>query len=232
LWLHAGTLVSVVLAEGTQFYGGGKYTYVVLYKYLPFFSSSRTPGRLIIWTTLLLAILAAGAIGALVGRSYDVAAERGPVANRPGLLMRVATLLPLLLVLAEGTNWHTLQHPVVPSQPAAMRTVDGPLLVLPSDALTDENVMLWSTTKFQKIVNGGSGFYPADQQEVRNVAKSFPDQASVQYLRGLGIRAVVVLKQQAAGSTDYSKAASPDVPLDGLGITRQDMGDTLVYRLS
>jgi hypothetical protein len=232
LWLLAGTLVSIVLAEGTEFYGGGKYTYVLLYKYLPFFSSSRTPGRLIVWTTLLLAILAAGAVGALVSRSYDVAAERGPVANRPGLLLRMATLLPLLLVLAEGTNWHTLQHPVVPSQPAAMRTVDGPLLVLPSDALTDENVMLWSTTKFQKIVNGGSGFYPTDQQEVRNVAKSFPDQASVQYLRGLGIRAVVVLKQQAAGSTDYSKAASPDVPLDGLGITRADMGDTFVYRLN
>ncbi|GIH13185.1 hypothetical protein [Rugosimonospora africana] len=232
LWLLAGTLVSIVLAEGTEFYGGGKYTYVFLYKYLPFFSSSRTPGRLVIWTTLLLAILAAGAVGALVGRSYDVAAERGPVATRPGLLLRVATLLPLLLVLAEGTNWHTLPHPVVPAQPAALRTVDGPMLVLPSDALIDENVMLWSTTKFQKIVNGGSGFYPTDQQEVRNVAKSFPDQASVEYLRNLGIRAVVVLKQQAAGSTDYSKAASPDVPYQDLGITRQDLGDTFVYRLS
>ncbi|GAA5189152.1 hypothetical protein GCM10023322_41400 [Rugosimonospora acidiphila] len=231
LWLLAGTLLSVALAEGTQFYGGGKYTYVLLYKYLPFFSSSRTPGRLIIWTTLLLGILAAGAIGALVGRSYDVAAERGPVATRPGLLLRLATLLPLVLVLAEGTNWHSLQHPVVPAQPAAMRTVQGPMLVLPSDALTDENVMFWSTTKFQKIVNGGSGFYPADQQNTRNIAKSFPDQPSVDYLRGLGIRAVVVLKAQALNSTDYAKAAAPDVPIDGLGITRQDMGDTIVYEL-
>jgi hypothetical protein len=231
LWLLAGTVLSILLAMGTQFYGG-TFTYKVLYDYLPFFNSSRTPGRLVIWTTLLLAILAAGAVGALVSRSYDMAAERGPIASRPGWALRLATLLPLLLVLAEGANWHTLPHPVVPSQPAALRIVDGPLLVLPSDALTDENVMLWSTTKFQKIVNGGSGFYPNDQQQTRQAAKTFPDQNSVDYLRGIGVRAVVVLKQQAGSSTDYARAASPDVPIAGLGISRQDMGDTIVYTLN
>jgi hypothetical protein len=231
LWLLAGTVLSMILAMGTQFYGG-TYTYVLLYKYLPFFSSSRTPGRLVIWTTLLLAILAAGAVGALVGRSYDVAAEHRPVASRPGLALRLATLLPLLLVLAEGTNWHTLPHPVVPTQPAAFRTVEGPMLVLPSDSLIDENVMLWSTSKFQDMVNGGSGFLPNDQQQARQVAKSFPDQGSVDYLRQIGVRTVVVLKQQAAGSADYAKAAAPDVPIDGLGISRQDEGDTIVYTLN
>jgi hypothetical protein len=229
LWLLAGVVGSVILAMGTQFFGG-TYTYVVLYDLLPFFSSSRTPGRLVIWTTLLLAILAAGAVAALVGRSYDLAAERAP--GRPGLLLRLATLLPVLLVLAEGTNWHRLDHPVVPQQPAAMRTVDGPLIVLPSGDLPDENAMIWSTTKFQRMVNGGSGFEPSDQQVTRAVTRSFPDGNSVDYLRRLGVRAVVVLKAQAAGSPEYARAADPNTSIDGLGIDRRDDGDTIVYTLN
>jgi hypothetical protein len=227
LWLLAGTVLSIILAMGTTFYHGD-FTYLVLYDYLPFWSSSRTPGRLVIWTTLLLAILAAGAVGALVDRSYEIAAERVPY--RPNVLLRLATLLPVLLVLAEGTNWGKLDHPVVPTQPAAFRTVSGPMIVLPSDQLTDENVMIWSTTKFQQMVNGGSGFYPNDQQATRQAVKSFPDAASVQYLRQLGIRSVIVLKSQAQNS-DYARAAATDVSIDGLGITRQDDGDTIVYTL-
>jgi hypothetical protein len=228
LWLLAGVVVSIILAMGTQFFGG-TYTYVVLYRALPFFSASRTPGRLVIWTTLFLGILAAGAVGALVSRSYELAAERVP--GRPGPLLRLATLLPVLLVLAEGTNWHRLDHPVVPAQPAAMRTVDGPLIVLPSDELQDENVMLWSTTRYQKLVNGGSGFRPTDQQNTRLVTRAFPDQGSVDYLRQLGVRTVVVLKAQASTSADYARAADPNTPIDGLGIDRRDDGDTIVYTL-
>ena len=228
LWLLAGVVVSIILAMGTQFFGG-TYTYVQLYNHLPFFSSSRTPGRLVIWTTLFLAILAAGAVGALVRRSYELAAERAP--GRPNALMRLATLLPVLLVLAEGTNWGRLDHPVVPAQPAAMRTVEGPLLVLPSDQLQDENVMIWSTSKFQKMVNGGSGFQPNDQANTRQVVHSFPDEASVTYLRQLGVRTVIVLKAQAAGSADYARSADLSAPIAGLGIERQDDGDTIVYTL-
>ena len=229
LWLLAGVIGSVILAMGTQFFGG-TYTYVQLYNHLPFFSSSRTPGRLVIWTTLFLAILAAGAVGALVRRSYELAAERAP--GRPNALMRLATLLPVLLVLAEGTNWGRLDHPVVPAQPAAMRTVEGPLLVLPSDQLQDENVMIWSTTKFQKMVNGGSGFQPNDQSNTRQVVRSFPDGPSVDYLRQLGVRTVVVLKAQAAGSADYARAADLSVPIADLNIERQDDGDIIIYTLN
>ncbi len=228
LWLLLGVVVSIILAMGTEFFGG-TYSYVVLYNVLPFWSSSRTPGRLVIWTTLLLAILAAGAVGTLVQRSHELAAERAP--GRPNLLMRLATLLPVLLVLAEGTNWGKLDHPVVPAQPAAIRAVEGPLMVLPSSQLQDENVMIWSTTKFQRMVNGGSGFDPTDQQNTRAVTRSFPDQASVDYLRRLGIRTVIVLKAEAAGSGDYARAADPSVPIDGLGINRIDDGDTYIYTL-
>lgn len=226
--LVAGVLVSGVLALGTNV-AGGRFTYGPLYYHLPGWNSSRTPGRLVIWVTLLLAILAAGAVTALAQRSTDLAKEHIP--SRPRPLARLLLLIPLLMVLAEGTNWTTLPHPEVPAQPAAMRTVGAPLLVLPSDPLTDMNIMLWSTTKFQKMVNGNSGFYPTNQTNTRSIAKTFPDQASVDYLRQIGIRYVLVVKDRAAGG-DYANAANPDLPIDGLGITRQDQGDTILYTLN
>lgn len=226
--LLIGTAASVILGMGTNFLGG-RYTYVPLFHHLPGWNAIRTPGRLVVWTTLLLAILAAGAVGAMVQRSNPLTEARIP--SRPSPLVRLALLLPLLLVIAEGTNWTKLQHPEVPKAPAAMSTVGAPLLVLPSDPLTDSNIMLWSTTKFQRMVNGNSGFYPTDQQQTRQAAKSFPDQPSVDYLRQLGIKYVLVVKDRAAGG-DYAKAASLDTPVDGLGITRVDQGDTILYTLN
>ena len=223
LWLLAGVLVSIALGMGTQFFGGTA-GYLLLYRYLPGFDSIRTPGRLVVWTTILLAVLAAGAVSALVSRAYALAELRYPF--RPGPLLRLVTLLPLVLVLAEGAT--RLGHPVVPGQPAALRHPRGPILVLPSDQLTDENVMLWSTTSFPKIVNGGSGFIPRGQAETRERTVAFPDPDSVAYLRKLGVRTVVVLRDRVPG-TPYERAAS--TPVDGLGIAREVRGDTVIFDL-
>jgi hypothetical protein len=228
LILFLGVVVSVIFAMGTNFFGG-TFTYALIFHYLPGWDAIRTPGRLIIWTTLLLAILAAGAVGALVSRAGEIIAERIP--SRPGLLLRVALVLPVLLLLAEGTNWTALDHPTVPTQPAAMRTVVGPLMVLPSDQLTDENVMIWSTTWYQKMVNGGSGFTPLDQDATRKATETFPDQASVDALRRIGVRTVIVLKDRVGG-TPYEKAAAMNTPIDGLGLDRRDAGDTIIYTLT
>jgi hypothetical protein len=225
LLLLAGVLVSGILAMGTRFFGG-TFTYLPLFKYLPGWDGLRTPGRLMIWTTLLLGVLAAGAVSAFAKRARDIsAAERIP--PRPGPLLRLATLLPLVLVLAEGLN--STPTPIVPAQPAALRTVDGPVLVLPSDQGTDQHVMLWSTSRFQDVVNGGSGFTPQSLAQVREVTQTFPDQNSVDYLRGLGVKTVVLLKDQLAG-TPWEYAV--DLPVDQFGIQREDDGDTIVFRLS
>jgi hypothetical protein len=111
-----------------------------------------------------------------------------------------------------------------------MRTLAGPLMVLPSDPLTDENVMLWSTTKFQPMDNGGSGFGPTDQSATRTAMHNFPDEPSVAYLRRIGIKEVIVVKDRIAGNTDYPNAGTTQ-PVDDLGITRQDDGDTIVYTI-
>ncbi|MDM4721727.1 hypothetical protein QTQ03_19815 [Micromonospora sp. WMMA1363] len=223
LLLLAGVVVTMVLAMGTEFIGG-RFTYAPLFEHLPGWNGLRTPGRLMLWTTLLLGLLAAGAVSAFAARVREISAQRIP--SWPSPWLRLATLLPLLLVTVEGLN--RTPHPVVPVQPAAMRTVDGPLLVLPSGQNQDQPVMLWSTTHFQDIVNGGSGFTPTLLDDVRRVTIAFPDLTSVEYLRTLGVRNVLVMRDQVAG-TPWE--ISIDAPTDGLGITREEIGDVVVFRL-
>ncbi|MBG6101392.1 hypothetical protein IW249_001806 [Micromonospora vinacea] len=223
LLLLAGVLVTMAFAMGTRFFDG-TFTYVPLFEHLPGWSGLRTPGRLMLWTTLLLGLLAAGAVTALTDRVRELTAQRIP--SWPGPWLRMATLLPLLLVTVEGLN--TTPHPVVPTQPAAMRSAQGPLLVLPSNQSLDQHVMLWSTDGFPDVVNGGSGFTPRQLDDVRRVSQSFPDQTSVDYLRTLGVRTVVLLRGEVVG-TPWE--ISIDAPVESLGISRQDVGDAVVYRL-
>ncbi|MGW3610913.1 hypothetical protein ACWD6N_13605 [Micromonospora sp. NPDC005163] len=223
LLLLAGVLLTMAFAMGTRFFDGA-FTYVPLFEHAPGWNALRTPGRLMLWTTLLLALLAAGAVTALTERVRDLAAQRIP--SWPGPWLRLATLLPLLLVTVEGLN--TTPHPVVPTQPAALRTVEGPLLVLPSNQSLDQHVMLWSTSGFPDVVNGGSGFTPRQLDDVRRVTQSFPDQTSVDYLRTFGVRTVVLLRGQVAG-TPWE--ITIDAPVDTLGITRQEIDGAVVYRL-
>ncbi|TQJ25853.1 hypothetical protein FBZ33_6225 [Micromonospora sp. A202] len=223
LLLLAGVLVTMAFAMGTRFFDG-TFTYVPLFEHLPGWNGLRTPGRLMLWTTLLLGLLAAGAVTALTDRVRELTAQRIP--SWPGPWLRTATLLPLLLVAVEGLN--TTPHPVVPTQPAAMRSTEGPLLVLPSNQSLDQHVMLWSTSGFPDVVNGGSGFTPRQLDDVRRVSQSFPDQTSVDYLRTLGVRSVVLLRGQVVG-TPWE--ITIDAPVESLGISRQDVGDAVVYRL-
>ena len=225
IWLLGGTTVSLILAMGTQFFGGYA-TYLPLFWWAPGWSGIRTPGRLFVWTTLGLAILAAGAVAALVRRADELAVERVPA--RPSPLMRLATIVPLLLVLGEGTN--SIDHPVVPSAPVGYSGAAAPLFVLPSNSSSDFLPMYWSTAGFPKIVNGASGFNPKEQLKARDMARTFPDQASVDYLREIGVRSVVVVKAKA--DRDYPRAVAPDRYADGLGIRWQDYPEIIVYSLS
>ncbi len=106
--------------------------------------------------------------------------------------------------------------------------------MLPSDQNTDEMVMLWSTTLFQPIVNGGSGFTPDQQSQLRDAAVNFPDADSVAKLRAAGVKSVVVLRNKPPTllPDDFGKAESPDVPIDGLGITRTVDDETIIYTLN
>ncbi|MEU4243051.1 hypothetical protein [Actinoplanes sp. NPDC026619] len=224
LFLLAGLAVTIILTLGTNFFGG-RWTYLPLFGHLPASAGTRVPGRLMLWVTLLLAVLAAGAVAEFVRRADHWAELRIP--PWPGPWLRTATLIPLALVLVEG--WNSTAHPIIPDQPTAMRTITGPVLVLPTAELTDQMVMLWSTSRFQQIANGSGGFAAGRQADLRRNAATFPDQASVEYLRGQGITTVLLLRGYVAG-TPWERAG--DVPVDSLGITREDLDDAVVFRLS
>ncbi|GAB2580462.1 hypothetical protein Aab01nite_57000 [Paractinoplanes abujensis] len=224
LLLLAALAVTIVLTLGTNFYEG-RWTYLPVFGHLPGSLGLRIPGRLMIWATLLLAVLAAGAVAEFVRRAEHLSEQRIP--PWPGPWLRLATFVPLMLVLLEG--WNATAHPLVPAQPTAMRTVSGPMLVLPTTALTDQTVMLWSTTRFQPMVNGtNGGFAAARQAELRRNVEAFPDAASIDYLRSLNIDRVLLLRSQSAG-TPWERAG--DIPVDALNIRREDLDDAVLFHL-
>ncbi|GIF69488.1 hypothetical protein Ais01nite_75230 [Asanoa ishikariensis] len=212
LLLAAAVIASIVFGMGTQGPGGGRLTYGLLYV-LPGFDGIRTPGRLVIWTTLLLAVLAAGAVTALAQR----------VRWRPiGLAL---ALLPLLAV-AEGLN--TTPHPPVPAAPPVLATAQAPLLVLPTGATIDGIPMLWTTDRFPTMVNGAAAFTPQRQAAARTAALHFPDASSVAVLRATGVRSVVVVRDAVVG-TPYETTVWGTT--SGLPLTRVDTPEAVVYLL-
>jgi hypothetical protein len=223
LLLLAGTLASMVLVLGTNGPAQGEWGYLLLFN-LPGFSGVRTPGRLIVWTTLLLALLAAGGVGALV-ESLGALGERRGV-PRAMLWAQLVLLLPAALVLGEGLG--TTPHAPVPSAPAVLSRVPGPYLVLPSNYAIDPLVMLWSTDRYAPVVNGNSGVLPTELARTRDQVRQFPSATSVAYLRSIGVRTVVVFPSlMPRGSADTAAST-----IDGLGITRTVEGDAVVFTLS
>jgi hypothetical protein len=215
------TLVVTIFALGTTVLGGN-YTYLLLWRYLPGWDALRTPGRLIIWTTLLVALLAAGAITRLT----QLLAERGWQRR----LVAFALLLPALGALAEGVPAQT--YAAVPGIPPDLHTLftqsNGPILILPETSLSDFSYLIWSTDGFPLIANGNSGNFPPQYQEIIADTKNFPDQLGVAVLDQYDIHTVVVLKV-AAATTPY--AAALNRPLTGLPVTKTESQDMMVFTI-
>jgi hypothetical protein len=214
LWLAAAAVASVLLGLGTTL-AGGRYTILPMQAHLPGWDSVRTTGRLVLYTTLAAGLLAAYAVTALQ--------ERLPRGRGWALL---ACLLPLAVTL-EGLG--SVAHPAVPPLPQAVRAAPAPVLVLPSDGFHDAAVMTWSTQSWPDVVNGSTSIEPRQITELRQRVAGFPDAASVDYLRRLGVRTVVLLPGYAVG-TPWQGAEQR--PVDGLALVRQRAsGGDWLYRL-
>ena len=209
LVLAGVVVVGVALGMGTRFPGGGRFTYLVLLHHAPGWAGLRTPGRLIVFVTLALCLLAAAGVDVLARRST-----------------RLVPASALAVVLAEGVSH--IPHPRVEPPPAALRDVTGPVFVLPSDPYNDDAAMFWSTAGFPALLNGSSGFTPASLDELRRQTAGFPDPASVELLRRRGVRTVVVLRNRIRG-TAWQAAA--DKPVVGLPLTRSERSGAVVFAL-
>ncbi|BCJ63623.1 hypothetical protein [Polymorphospora rubra] len=154
-------------------------------------------------------------------------AARTPAARRRrDRLALTLSLVPLALVLLEGVN--RTPHPPVPSAPLALRDVAEPLLILPPEGIAELHYMLFSTDGFPRIANGLAAHVPQTQAQTRTMTVSFPDAASIDYLAELGVRTVVVLPDYLPG-TGWQDML--DRPIDGLPVTREQVGGAVVFRL-
>jgi hypothetical protein len=212
--LAAGVAGTAWLAMGTAGPSHGRYGYLLLYRFLPGFDGTRTPGRLVLWTTLLLCVLTAGTLTALERRRTRF----------PRLTALVLTL-SLVAVTAEGIN--RTPHPDVPTTPIALSTLSAPVLVLPTDELADLHVMLWSTDAFPKVWNGSSSYNSPNRAALRTLMTKFPDPHSVSVLRALGVQTVVVLPE--AAGTAYDSALRSDGT--GLDVQRSQLNGATVFTL-
>jgi hypothetical protein len=232
--LVLGTLTAVLLTLGAKVPWHGDPGYLTLSKHLPGWSALRTPGRMMVWLSLLLAVLAAGAVSAVVawvraGAPWPTAATGWSkhLGRAKFVVLRVALLIPLALVLVEGIN--RTGHPEVLPYPAAMKAAPEPILVLPSQGSLEMSIMLWTTNGFPRTPNGLVSFVPDSQGRIRSESLSFPDRASVAALRADGIKSVIVLPQWLP---DTPWAGVPDRSVEGLGITREDIDGAILYRLA
>jgi hypothetical protein len=225
-WRLALVLVTVlvgVLTLGTRFPGlsAADSPFVQVWRHVPGWAAVRDPGSLIVFVTLALALLAAGAVSRLAG--WGTRFRPG----RPGLRVAVLLVLPVLVGL-EG--WAHIPLTTVPAVPKAMATAPGPTLVLPSIPAVDSQAMFWSTTRdFPAVANGYDRLLPSTLGAMRAELLGFPDARSVQYLRRQGFRSVVVLKQPLPIQLWQNAGAVPD---PSLGLTRTDLGDSILYTLS
>jgi hypothetical protein len=223
LALLAGAALTVVLLLGTHGPGGGRFGYLWLTRHVPGFESQRAPSNLVLWTTLLLGLLAAGGLCGLADRTTLLAQRDG--LPGPTAEAYAALLLPVALLFVEGLGAPAYRP--VPPAPAVLSQVQGPYLVLPSDS-RDGDVMLWSTGGFPDVVNGAGRLTPTELARTRGLVRTFPDAASVDYLRKLGVRTVVLLPDRVRG-TPWEHAAQ--TPVDGLGVTREERSGGILFRL-
>jgi len=222
LGLLAAAAAFALLSLGFETSGLGRFLpYRALYELVPGWSSVRVPTRLHTFTTLALALLAAGGAASVLAR---VRGRRG--------LTAVACVLLVAAVLAEGAGfgpgrWYP--HPEAPPAPAGLAGLADPLLSLPVAAADNRRYLLWSTDGFPRMVNGRSSITPARTTSLLADMTGFPDAASVDALRRLGVRTVVLHTDRLAGTP---WAVWRERSLDGLGVKRRLAGRLVVYEIS
>jgi hypothetical protein len=232
-WLRIGLGVGVgaitVLALGFELEGGLLWPYRWLYEFFPGWEAIRTPGRLVTFSSLGLALLAAAGAERLAA----AASRRVPAGRAAAAGAAVAALLALAIAV-EGRGlpfdpFDDQAQPEVDAVPASVADVPDPQLHLP--ALTAEDnrrYLLWSTDGFPLIVNGRASTRPDSIERLIEEMAPFPDAATVARLREFGVRSVVLHTDRAAASP---QAMAVSKATKGLGLRVEQRGPLVIYEL-
>jgi hypothetical protein len=225
--LGAGTALCAVISTGmTSATGARRFLepYRFLFDHAPGWDTVRTSGRVNVLTSLGLALLA-GAGAAAVARRLRRALPPGA---RWHHVPRVAAVVLVAAIVIEGFG--PLPFAGVPPPPAGLANLEAPVLHLPQDTSAYvARYMYWSTANFDPIVNGTGSFKPTRTERLLTAVRSFPDATSVERLRRIGVRTVVLHREFLAGTPWQS---APGRPIEQLPVTREVRGDLVIYRLA
>jgi hypothetical protein len=225
-WLAVGVVIASVLAIGFQEEGGLLYPYRIAYELLPGVEGIRVPGRLVTFSSLGLALLAAA------GAELAIRSTAGR-ARAPAAPSAVAVVL-VLAVLVEGRGlpfdpFDDQAQPPPPEPPADISAIPAPQLHVPASRPEDNRrYLLWSTDGLPEMINGRSSTNPVFTADVIRRSRRFPDRSSVAYLRRLGVRSLVLHPNRAEG-TPWNGAEKR--PTRGLGVTAREEGEVVVYEI-
>jgi hypothetical protein len=229
--MGVGIGVVSILALGLGLTGAG-YPYRLVYDYAPGWNGVRVPGRIFTLATLFYALLAGAGV-------HVLARAAGRWGERRSLRWTAAIAGVALALAIVGEGAGRLGHPVVPQPARAEVGLPGPLIDLPTDGPADRLWQYFSTNGFYKIPQGNSTFdFPA-VDDLRGGMGGFPDKASIEKLRYYGIRTVVLHLRmpKLPGIVGYALAEPADAaaaaakPVAGLGVTRRQVGELVIYTI-
>ncbi len=164
------------------------YIYRFLYDHVPVFSGLRATARWGIFVIMFLAVLAAFGYAAL-RQSVSFAARRVLLVIVPCVLLIEYYVAPLELVAYANSPppLYEFLAQLPPGVVAEFPTPGDRDLPAP-----EAQYAYMSTFHWKPLVNGYSGYYPTSYLRRLQALRSFPDDSSLNVLRGAGVNYVVV----------------------------------------
>jgi len=169
--------------------------YSALHRMVPGFDFIRVPSRFTILTVLGLAVLAGAGLDRWL---RDVRSNR----RRWWTAAATAVLILEFAAFPLDARPYSIEIPAVDRWIAEKARTEGPFALVelpvpdPRDTARSARwqsiYMIHSTAHWQRIVNGYSGFAPAEQDALFRRLANFPDDASVSAMERLGVRYAVL----------------------------------------
>ncbi len=199
------------------------------YAVVPPFRAFRVPARFAMVTGVFLSLLAGVALARLL--SSRRARWTRPIAVAIALFA-VFELRPILRLQPVSTTAPAL-YAALGQEPGAV-LVDLPIAGPGDPFWTDPTYLYWSTFHWHPLLNGYSGFAPADYTRLQQASRNMPNDDAVAVFRGAGARFVAV-HETFFGADRYRAIVEvldrrADVTL--VATTRDAEGESRLYRLS